>query len=322
MAGEGLSALVELMRVPQVQSFMMAFRIDFEAACEQIEILGSYKDLHDLLHSLQFHCYNPIVQEARRFPGDDVAVDNLMDHEMTLQELILDLEDVAEKATFAMTDATWIQDLTKARYTLVEALERLDPKPLKRVIWLLNRVLAIQPSWINTRLNATARALRLPVLVETMTQVKNKLAILDLDPDKVGQFEAGVDALVNLSHNLSSLVTNHDRWQAVDLELRRIESNMGQDTTELEMSWPELKAMTKPLYNGNTDDCSSSFRRNCENLDIAISDQNPARIRQYFRRFYRQTGLQFHRVDMDLKALCDDLRRAGEPLASVTRMIP
>jgi DNA-binding SARP family transcriptional activator len=320
-AGEALLALVELMQVPQARAVMMAFRADFEDATDHIDVLSSYKRLHDLLHALQFHCYNPIVQEAMRFPGDDVAADNLTDHELTLQRIINDLQEDTERAPFATTEGLWIRDLVKAREALREALEALNPKPLKRAIWLLNRVLAVQPSRINTRLNATARALRLPVLAETMARVRDNLASLDLNPHKLGQFGAGVEALARLSHTLTVLVDEHDRWQAVELELQRIDGIMGQGTMELEMSWPDLKAMTEPLYGGRSDAWATSFKTGSEHLDSAIDGENTAQIRHCFRRYRRETSTRFHRVDVELNRLCEDLRRAGEPLASVIRMI-
>lgn len=318
---EGLLALADLMQTSQVRTAVVQFGADFEAAREQALLLGHYKCLHDLLHTLQFHCYAPIVQEAKRFPDDDMAVDNLMDYEVTLQQIVGDLQGAAEQASFASTETLWIQDLVKARETLARGLDELDVKLLQRTIWLLNRVLAVQPSQINTRLNAAARALRLPTLVKAMAYISDNLARLDLDSEKVNQFEAGVDALIDLNHRLSICVDSHDKWQMVDLELRRIEANIKQDLMELEMSWPDLKTMTEPLHSGCGEEWAISFNEYSNDLDSAIAAENPAKIRRSFRRYRRQAGACFYRVDVNLKMLCDDLRTVGEPLALVIKMI-
>jgi len=81
----GLHALGDLIQHGAVRESVFTFRFRFENACQQIELLGTYKDLHDLLHTLQLHCYDRIIQEMRSFPGDDLTRDNLLDHEMTLQ---------------------------------------------------------------------------------------------------------------------------------------------------------------------------------------------------------------------------------------------
>jgi len=320
-ASEGLVALTELMQTPQVRSAVVAFRTDFEAASEQVDILGDHKHLHDLLHTLQFHCYHPIFQEARRFPEDDMALDNLMDYELTLQGIVNDLQEASGRPSFASLDTSWIQDLDQSRQELHDALEGLDAMQLKRAIWRMNRVLAIQPSQINTRLNASARALRLPALVEALTYVRDSLARLDLDTEKVRQFEEGVDALASLCQALTGHVQDHDSWQVIDLELRRIEAAMQQDMMELEMSWPALKDMTEPLYSGVADEWAKALKADAAALDEAIAEDNPAKTRRYFWRFRRRAGDRFYRVDTELKDLCGDLREIGEPLTSVMNMI-
>jgi len=319
--GQGLIALVGLMELPHIRAAVVSFRTDFQAAREQTDVLADYKHLHDLLHGLQFHCYNPIVQDAGRFPDDDVAVDNLMDYELTLAQIVGDLKEAAARASFAATETAWIQDLVKARETLAQAVAELDTRTLKRAVWLINRVLAVQPSQINTRLNAAARALRLSALVEAMTFLSDNLEQADLDAEQVGRFEAGVDALVSLNDKLTAFVQEHDRWQVVDLELRRIEANIKQDLLELEMSWPDLKAKIEPLYNASSEGWAASFRQDSQQLDQAISADNPARVKRYFRRFLRHAGSRFYRVDVALKRMCEDLRMVGDPLAEVMRLI-
>jgi hypothetical protein len=79
--------------------------------------------------------------------------------------------------------------------------------------------------------------------------------------------------------------------------------------------------MTEPLYSGSTDEWATSFRKDRDNLDSAIKTANPAQIKRYFRRYRRQAGVRFHQVDVDLKRLCEDLRKVGEPMDSVMKMM-
>jgi hypothetical protein len=322
---EGLGALTELMQSPEVRAAVIAFHTDFEAACEQIEILSDHKYLHDLLHTLQFHCYHPIFQEAKRFPDDDMAIDNLMDYELTLQGILDDLQAASERPSFASLDTSWIGNIELAHQELRQALEDLDATLLRRATWHMNRVLAVQPSQINTRLNASARALRLPALVEALSyiceSICDSLTHLDLDTEKVDQFRAGVGVLAGLAQNLIALVQGHDGWQVVDLELRRIETAMQQDMMELEMSWPALKAMTEPLYDSVDDEWARSLQADALALDDALAQGDLAKTRRHFWRFRRRAGDRFFRVDTDLKELSGDLRQIGEPLTTIMSMI-
>ncbi len=342
--GEGLFALGTLMQAaPGVQEEAVRFSADFQVACEQIELLGDYKDIHDQLHSLQFHCYNCIVQETKRSIDDDLAWDTLVDYELTFQDIVNHLRDMSEqsvelaaagprvapvatqtpiaRATLPAQEIVWIQDLVQAHTDLQNAIENADIRSLKRALRLMSRVLTIQPSQVNTRLNTTARALRLPALVQALGNIRNRLALPHLDPEQVHQFEVGVAALGDLNSSLSALVTSHDRWQAVDLELRRIETSLDQDLSELELSWPDLKAMAEPLYADTTAPWAVALLGDGGKLESALASEEPNRIKQAFRRYRRQIGERFYRVDIELKRTCDDLRQIVGPLASVLRMI-
>jgi hypothetical protein len=315
---EGLDALAELVRQDsKVRSAVVAFRTNFEAACQQIDTVGNYKRVHDLLHRLQFHCYDPIVQEARRFPEEDIAIENLGDHRITLEEIIGELRRSAERAPKILADPLCIPALVQVRESLRTAIEELNADALKTACRGLGRVLAWQPVVINRGLYDAARALGLPALVEAMACISDSLGRPDLDLGKVGQFEDGVDALVSLENSLTILVDDHDRWQAVDAELRRIEATLGHDTTEIEWSWPDLQARTAPLHSGSTEEWAESFRKESHRLDSALADKDQARIRSSFRRYRRRAGNRFHDVDVDLKRLCEDLRHIGDPLATV-----
>ncbi|HVT17098.1 MAG TPA: toll/interleukin-1 receptor domain-containing protein [Thermoanaerobaculia bacterium] len=317
---KGLAALSDLMREPRVRDAVISFRIHFQNACDKIEIAGNYKDLHDLLHTLQLHCYDRIVQEAKSFPGDELSQANLAEHEATLQGLLDDLRDVVRRGGVTPNEVCWIErDLEPARQDLRGALETKDARQLKRAAWKINRVLAIEPSQINTRLNDAASTLPLPALIAAMSVVLGQIRSLDLDADKVHQFEVGVDTLSRLHVTLTALVLDHDRWQEADLDLRLIESNLEQSLDALEFSWSQVKEKLAPLADGTSEPWAVTFRQEAERLALALEAQDAARSRLHFRSFRRLAGIRFHRVDVILKDQCDELRKVGEPLASVLR---
>jgi hypothetical protein len=182
-------------------------------------------------------------------------------------------------------------------------------------------VLTVQPSQINARLNSTARTLRLPSLVQALGSIRDLLSLPHLDPEKVHQFELGVAALSDLNKTLVALVSSYDQWQAIDLELRRIETTLDQDPTELELSWPDLKEMVEPLCADPTAPWAAALLADGAKLEAAIAAGDSSKLKQSFRRYRRQAGDRFYRVDVELKRTCDDLRKIVEPLASVLRMI-
>jgi hypothetical protein len=318
----GLVALRELMQhSPDVRTAVIAFQSDFQVAHEQVDLLGDYKDLHDLLHRLQFHCYNGLVQAATRFPSDELSIDNLTDHAMTLEEILRELKHVANRPTLPKQELMWIEEMSLTQDELQHTLDALDEKALKKVIWRLNRLLATQPARINTLLNLAARTLRLPALLSALTRVCDHITSLELESDKVLAFQSGLEALNMLAGGLSNLVEDHDRWQMLDVELRRIEASIERDLLELEMSWPDVKPRAESLYGACTDGWAEALQKEGNALDEALLSNNPVKIRRVFRNYQRRATDRFFRVDVQLKALCGDLRLIGVPLASVLRMV-
>jgi len=86
------------------------------------------------------------------------------------------------------------------------------------------------------------------------------------------------------------------------------------------MSWPDLKARVEPLCGRRTDKRALALMKESENLETALAAGNPDHIRKIFRNYRNRAGELFFRLDDDLKRLCGDLRKVGEPLASVLRM--
>ncbi|MEM9151845.1 MAG: toll/interleukin-1 receptor domain-containing protein [Cyanobacteria bacterium P01_F01_bin.3] len=319
--GQGLTALAELMQVPAVKDAVITFRVVFQSACEQIDVIANYKALHDLLHTLELQCYGVIVQTAKLFPDDDMAIDNLMQYELTLQDLLAEMQQVAARETVATRELRWLSELQQAQAHLQSAIADLEGAPLKRAIYLLNRVLANHPDRINTQLNEAARALRLPDLVEALQFIASNLAQAQLDAQKLQQFEQGVEVLASLEERLGALVIGHDYWQSFDREMRRIESTLGRDFIELEMSWPYLQDQADGLMDAEADDWTVEFQKNSHNLDAALKEQHPVKIRRFFKVYRQQARNRFFQVDVTLKRLCEELREVGGPLALVLRMM-
>jgi hypothetical protein len=85
----GLSALSELMqRLPEVRRDVSVFQDVLGAAHEQIDLLRDYKDLHDLLHHLQFQFYDDILQEAPRFPADEITVEKFVRYQLNFTDFV------------------------------------------------------------------------------------------------------------------------------------------------------------------------------------------------------------------------------------------
>lgn len=319
--GADLGVLTQLMQRSSVRDLVAAYRADFTAAEREIDILSNYKYLHDLLHKLQFRCYNVIAQEARRFPTDELAFDNLLNYEVTLQDIVANLQGVIEEAQFSPDETAWVNDLLDAQEHLRRALDGMEGEALRRVIWLMRRVLALQPSTVNHRLSSAARALRLDTIVASLKAIRSELDHAQGTPPQLAQFDGGIQELDLLNIQLNLLVAEHDQWQDVQRILGRIEDMMVYDLTELEFSWPDLSQRVTKLCSSHKGDWVALFHQDGEQLQKALTEQNPVRIRSYFQRYRQRAGNRFFQVDTQLRDLCTELRKVGESLSTILQLM-
>jgi hypothetical protein len=322
----GLNALAQLVKENRaVRDAVRQFHQEFQATSAQIDILGDYKDVHDLLHKLQVDCYNLLVHEVPRSADEPLDANRIGYHEERFQNLVERLQSLADRSSFADDPLEWIENLVQAREELLGAIEFGDPKALARALQLMKRVLALQPTPINNRLNNAANGLRLPGLVDAMTALNAELIWLvdqgQLDGLKLQQFQTGLTSLGRLKQTLFGLLHEHDRWQKIDPVLRTIEDHLPQDTEQLELFWPDLKRMTEAICKTSSEPWVATFREESARLERALSAQNPSKIREYFRPYRARASNRFFKVDEALKKLCDELRVIGEPLSAVLRMI-
>jgi hypothetical protein len=325
--GQGLVALSELMRAADVRAAVVAFRADFQAARGQIDLLAAHKRLHDLFQELE-SCYNLIhhfiYQDGKLMPAERVAWEGLECNEPALQGKLDELLDFAGWAVFAADTALWSQKLGRASADLQAAIEGTDVERLRVATGRIKDVLGRELSRVNTRLVSAAGALRLPALVSAMTTLHETLARLSLAgpaQHRLSAFGQDVADLARLSTRLTALIDEHDRWQAVDDELRRVEVLLEQNMVELHDAWCDLEPMVRALCRESAADWSLRLQAIGADLAAALADGNPLKVKRHFRGYRSKASLRFNQVDRDLLTLCEDLQKVGEPLDSVLHML-
>jgi hypothetical protein len=318
---KGFEALVELLRNdPAVRDEVVKFESEFAAAREQIDVLGDYKELHDLLHELQVHSYNVIAREARHFPEDE-ALTTLAEYELRLGNIVQRLDDVTSRKTFPKHQVAWMRKLHEARQALVEAIDGVVPEKLANALKLMKDVISVEPSKVDTRMTAKAEGLRLGDLAEAMMAICAKALAAGLQPDRISEFQQGAKNLELLNNRVQELTQMHNQWQAVDDELRRVEQLLDGDVNELVNSWPDLQQMMLPLYDSEDSPRDQAFRAEGVRLDGAIRARDPFKVKQFFRRYRGHATDRFYEVDKNLRDQSGELRVVGAPLASVLNIL-
>jgi hypothetical protein len=312
-----LTALVDLMRSPAVFAAVNQCKTDLEQTQAQVGALADLKDVHDLLHRLQFDCYNIILYNAKSFPAVESAYETISAHRDILNTLVTGMSRAAEKPIFANDDMSWLDLLRKSADALSQAVDNMDAGALTKAIGLLKRILAQQPSRVNTRLNDKAQALRLGALVRDLSTVRDKLAhVPEADAAKVAQFRAGVESLASLESSLKAIVGDHNKWQAVEDDLRLFDAEVDQGVADWQSFWPDVKSKVNALCVAGAQ-WSADLQTAQVKVDQSIAGALDMQIRVSFRAFRNKASARFYEVDANLKEMCNQLRTLGEPLNNV-----
>jgi len=318
-AQKGLEALIKLMSDAAVREDVGKFEALFHSSAKQIGVLGYYKELHDQLHTLQLQSYQRLVgllQDVKKSPDDSSAWENGFEHEMVIQEIKCGLEQLADPEIVSQRGVSWVPRLIDTLKRLSQALKTCDAGQMEKELGNVRRALGVEPDRLNLRLIEAARALPLTELVNSLSRVCDRLDRGRAASGAVGCFKEGVGALGKLASGLDYLIGQHDKLQRLDVELMRAEA---EGLAELAGSWPDLKKEAQ--CEGLTEEWVPLLAEDAEKLTQAIAAQEPNQIRQYFRRFRTRVSRHFYQADLMLKKLCEELSRAGEPIATVLEMI-
>ncbi|MAT95994.1 MAG: hypothetical protein CL608_02405 [Anaerolineaceae bacterium] len=322
IASKSFSAIVRMLTREDVRTAVVTFQTDFQAASQQIEQMNDYKQIHDLFQILETQ-HDLISRDQKRLANDDdMAWEDIAMAEPELQAKINDMVTLSKSKTFAEGNVRWVNQLETIKERLHTAVESDDLKALESGVSLLDRVLNRHPTRINAQLVAVASALRLDNLERAITTISSSLAEADVTMDSmIDEVQSGKSALAGLDERLKALVREHNAWQTIDDEIRRVKAAVSQNNfEELEYAWDDLKPMTQELVEAHGEakwalDLSSAMAQ----LEPAIEQQLNSKMRRLFMRYHTFVGHRFRAVDLELLSLCTELQRVGEQIDLLLR---
>jgi hypothetical protein len=300
---EGFDALASLTNEPVFRNAAASFRYQLAHTAETLKTLNTYKLVHDELQLLQFECYEPMVAEAR-LPWDSITIAGLERYRLRLGDSLARLEQALSRIP---VEPMWLSRLQRADRLLEESIRLGDPAARNEAAEHLKGVLDLQLSLVNTRLNALAGTLDLARVSAVLSDVAKAIAEPGLDVGMADRLSSSVQCLIDLQQRFQSLVREHDNWQALDNEMRRVGNTLvGGDTGELDRSWRELDEMSRRLEAGVASQFSPMFLIAREKVERAIAAKSPSGIKPAFVTFHQFASRLFHKVDAMLKTLCEE----------------
>lgn len=307
----GVEAVKEAMSNPKVRDAVVKFKTEFQIACEQIQILGFYKGLHDMLHQLEFSWFNVVLSNRNQFPEDKTARKTIKEYGYTFRDL------------FSQYDGAIKQDnllnvkLSQAKEDLRIAIEQSDAALLTKVISCIKSVLGTYPDKYNTKLNDAAKNLRLSGFLNAMEFIRDKLEDTNLNVESADKIRTGTIALSELEQKLADLVEDHNKWQDLDKELRWLKDTL----SDLKYNWSFIKNMAEACCSGSSAEWALELTAEINNLNTAIADDISENIATCFYDFQRVVVSRFYVVDKTLKDFSEELTRIGYSLSTLIESI-
>lgn len=304
----GIDALIQMLPSPNVRASAIEFRKIFEQAGRQIQIVNFYKRLHDEFQELEVLLYR-LEDDYRQIERGGVDWDDL-----TIFEEIADKVD--DLYTLVPDDAKewWVQRLQAAMADMRVAVTHQDCAQVNAVITQISRVLNRLPTRVNTQLVSAAEALLFTELTDALSAVSKNLNCLGFESSATSDIEVSIQALATLNELLQQSVRNHQQWQTIDDELRRVESNLRTDISELELAWPDLQMMTVNTYGNSSADWALTLTQMWSDLESALTNRVLDKVRPQFRKYRRRASRRFRQVDDELLGLCNGLEKVGASL--------
>ena len=332
-----VQALVELRQQsddPRVGEALRAAEGVIRKASQQIMALTTFKEVHDLLHDVQYGCYDRLVLDAQRFADDEFTRDQMSLHASELKRYASTADEIAMGAVAMSVRIRGIRDqLKEISLALEMAYQKLDKSACDRAVELLSLlVMGPTPSVFNQHLNDAARELNLEGLVAVMQGAGEALATRPAKEAKAERVQRGVEDLANLGRELSTLIKLHDAWQMIDDKLRFLYGRSDL-LSSLEAHWPgiladfdavrELSAAFDPggACDAPAPDWTDRLAREVEDLGAALGTGAATLTRRQFVSLRQATAGRFHRVDKRLLQACEKIGKVKGPLQSLVEIL-
>jgi hypothetical protein len=337
--GKGLSALKYLMSNPKIYAEVKVGKDKLQEACNQIQIVSTYKDVHDELQHLEIDCYQSIVDEERWFSENQkMSLRNLRTYKINLQRIYSSLQEIAQRKIDdqpILEEIDWFMDIKQAQTALDELIETSNINKFKAIQKFLSYVLPYQLTVMDAELNHTIKTLSLPPLVKLMSNIRENLTrknlVSDQELEKIQYFQEGVKALEDLQQKFTSLIGKHNAWQRIDEELRLVQVVLNinhqdidtQSCDDLKLSWSRLKNKLDKEYNDCEEEWAIQLKQLGEKINNFLAMKTDIlEFREIFQDFRGQASNHFFDLDKELKSFCEQLKNyINKPLTSIVEMM-
>ena len=331
IAAQAIASLADPKRKQRVREAAREYTSVFEKASSQVSIIHTHKRVHDLLHEVEFLCYEGLITAAPpAFPEKDWARKQIKIYLFQLKKHLSQVDDILSRITKHQRQVAGVRDQLREAYTaLKEADDKLDADLCSCAISRLRDLLwGPDQSNFNVLLNVAARELDMDSLVSAMRSLQGVISKTE-SSDTAKRFQLGVDDLAQLSKELYLHIDEHDKWQEIDNLLRTFYVNNPELLSQLEFQRKRFMSLLVTTCNmsetmeGQLEAGASAsvwtgpLMHEATELDraVTVGDLNEARL--HLGQLRQYVGDRFYETDKKVRELCERISNFEGPLRTV-----
>jgi hypothetical protein len=199
---------------------------------------------------------------------------------------------------------------------VVASLELID-----RGIWALKIVLSKIPSEVDTDMYDRVQEMDLGELFRALLRVQDRMQGLNVPADEARRFAAGGRDLGRLDREFHDLIDEHNRWQGIDNEMRRIENDWRGNPLELDFAWPRLYRLFSGRLDAVPESWRSELQKEIDQVVKRLSEKADLEAKLDAFRGLRDAAVQwFYELDQTLMRRCEELKVFNETLGLVLKI--
>lgn len=298
-----------------------------ETISSEISLLGTYKTLHDSLHTLQVQILGRLSVSARKMKDDPDSMDDFATCRVGMVNAVTTIKTTignlpAAPASLRLLEEDWVERLRIAAEIAREASNNSSIQLGRQSAQLLRRILRQEPVRIDRYLRITAEAIDLTSLSGIFTEA---VALSQGTADEI-QFLNGANATQQLSITLRALINQHTSWQDIENQLWEADDYIPKASTtdpgDFDAFWNSLKKKILILVATEPQsDWSLNLNSACDAIDALRHADDWKRLGNIYKGMRDEAIMQFFRIDSSLKKLADDIRRIGDSLENLLRTL-
>ncbi len=284
----------------------------FKEIRQRIEVLYTYKNLHEDLHQLSLKLtFGELVQPTEAANPDFKGIAEQCDK--TLSESPFVEESLGKNSVEAGIELGWIARLRAITDQLKSALAASDVAGCLRAVDDIQQLVKMNLSRLNAKVFKAATDLSFEALTSDLPETL----------EEETAYDSLVQAIRELTPTVLARALKHSLWQETENDISLVGDFFnipGQEIADISESWFSVKTRVRWLAELDPDDpWADEARQFSDRIDDQMVQKKKLddQIKEQFERYRNLFRFRFLAIDNTLKLDCGALRKIDTPLAAI-----